>query len=876
MNKSLKTIFYDRHLSLGATMVDFAGWLMPMQYKTGIIEEHLLTRKKAGLFDVSHMGRFVITGNDSLPFLQKVLSNNAASLNIPQAQYTIIQNENGGAIDDAYLYLIEPNKYILVVNASNIKKDWDYLNSFKREFKDLNIEDKTEEIAMLSLQGPNSKFILDKLIEGGRLPEPLKNSISIINIKGKKIIVARTGYTGEPIGFEFFIDKKDALMIWDILIENGAIPIGLGARNTLRLEAGLPLYGNEIKEDIPIFACPLSRFAVSFSPLKGEFIGKNSLLKQFNAFKKIINRNYSLINDLPRIIMPVVVLGKGVARDGFKVFKDGKLVGIITSGTMVPYWKTKGSGLEISLTDEREMRAICLALLNSNLKENDKIYIDIRGKEVEGVIVPFHLKSDTPPFARPIIYGITIKKENLPNISYKEKVKDLLNKTIENTIWRQKECINLIPSEQTISPMARLLSIMDPTFRYAEHKRVKSFYDAEVFYYQGTKFIERVETLLIEEMKNYLNCSEVEVRAISGQMANMILYSAYLDYLNRGDIKNEPRKIRYVLNHHIIKGGHLSAQTIGGIKNFVSIDPRTEKPAVVNFPVCLDNPFKVDVEETKKIISEYKPELIIFGKSLILHREPVKEIREFLNTIDLECIIMYDMAHVLGLVGQYFQEPFKEGADIVTGSTHKTFFGTQRGIIASNYKEEDKYYPLWNCILNRTFPGSLSNHHLGTLLGLLVSTYEMNYFKDEYQKKVISNAKSFAKALKNCGLHVVGDPSISYTETHQVVIKVGYGKGIELARKLEENNIITNYQATADEEGFTASGAIRMGVSELTRFGMEEEDFKVVAQFIHDVINNNKNVKEEVKKFRKKFLDLKFCFKEKEFEPLIQKLHSLI
>jgi len=876
MNKSLKTIFYDRHLSLGATMVDFAGWLMPMQYKTGIIEEHLLTRKKAGLFDVSHMGRFVITGNDSLPFLQKVLSNNAASLNIPQAQYTIIQNENGGAIDDAYLYLIEPNKYILVVNASNIKKDWDYLNSFKREFKDLNIEDKTEEIAMLSLQGPTSKFILDKLIEGGRLPEPLKNSMSIINIKGKKIIVARTGYTGEPIGFEFFIDKKDALMIWDILIENGAIPIGLGARNTLRLEAGLPLYGNEIKEDIPIFACPLSRFAVSFSPLKGEFIGKNSLLKQFNAFKKIINRNYSLINDLPRIIMPVVVLGKGVARDGFKVFKDGKLVGIITSGTMVPYWKTKGSGLEISLTDEREMRAICLALLNSNLKENDKIYIDIRGKEVEGVIVPFHLKSDTPPFARPIIYGITIKKENLPNISYKEKVKDLLNKTIENTIWRQKECINLIPSEQTISPMARLLSIMDPTFRYAEHKRVKSFYDAEVFYYQGTKFIERVETLLIEEMKNYLNCSEVEVRAISGQMANMILYSAYLDYLNRGDIKNEPRKIRYVLNHHIIKGGHLSAQTIGGIKNFVSIDPRTEKPAVVNFPVCLDNPFKVDVEETKKIISEYKPELIIFGKSLILHREPVKEIREFLNTIDLECIIMYDMAHVLGLVGQYFQEPFKEGADIVTGSTHKTFFGTQRGIIASNYKEEDKYYPLWNCILNRTFPGSLSNHHLGTLLGLLVSTYEMNYFKDEYQKKVISNAKSFAKALKNCGLHVVGDPSISYTETHQVVIKVGYGKGIELAKKLEENNIITNYQATADEEGFTASGAIRMGVSELTRFGMEEEDFKVVAQFIHDVINNNKNVKEEVKKFRKKFLDLKFCFKEKEFEPLIQKLHSLI
>ena len=230
------------------------------------------------------------------------------------------------------------------------------------------------------------------------------------------------------------------------------------------------------------------------------------------------------------------------------------------------------------------------------------------------------------------------------------------------------------------------------------------------------------------------------------------------------------------------------------------------------------------------------------------------------------------MGHVLGLVGPYFQQPFAEGADIVTGSTHKTFFGTQRGIIASNYQRDDLGWPLWEAVRRRAFPGSVSNHHLGTLLGLLMAAYEMNCFKDEYQKKVLANAKAFAMALKEVGLDVAGDPDIDYTETHQVILNVGYSKGPEMAKLLEDNNIIVNYQASPEEEGFTAAGCLRMGVAEMTRFGMEEKDFQEIAELIRDVVVGAKNVKEEVAKFRTRFVDMKYCFSGKEFDAVMEKL----
>ena len=883
MEQLLKTVLHDKHVNLGAKMVEFGGWDMPIQYETGIVQEHLNTRKQAGLFDVSHMGRFIVDGPDALDFLQHVLTNNAAALEIEESQYTMIQDRSGGAIDDAYLYRFRAEEYLLVVNASNREKDWQHLTGLKEKFGRVRIEDRTRELCMLSLQGPRSKEILGGVMDSGRLPEPLRNSLSTVQISGSRVFAARTGYTGEPICFELFADRKDTLKIWDLLVQHGAAPVGLGARDTLRLEAGLPLYGHELGLDpvgnpIPIFACNLARFAVSFSPLKGEFIGKQALTRQFEAFKKIVDRDYELIADLPRLIQPIELQGKGIARAGAPVYRDGKPVGFVTSGTMVPYWQSEGRGLATAQSDERQLRAIGLALLDSNLVEGDEIDVEIRDKNIRAVVVPYLLRNEAPPYCWPIRYQQlrAEKKTLLASDQTTRNVRTLIEKSAANTVWRQKECINLIPSEQSYSAMARLLSIMDPIGRYAEHKQVKAFKEADIFYYQGTEFISEVEGLLQAELQKFLACTEVETRVISGQMANVAVFSALVDYLNRADRKSEQRRIRKVMNNHIIKGGHLSAQPMGALRDFVMRDPKWEKPAAINFPVLADNPYKIDMEVCRELICEHQPELIILGKSMIIHREPVAEIRAAIEDLGLDCILMYDMAHVLGLIGPYFQQPFKEGADIVTGSTHKTFFGTQRGIVAANYMEDDLQYDFWEAIQRRSFPGSLSNHHLGTLLGLLLATYEMNYFKDDYQKAVLNNAKSFALALKDCGLDVAGDPAISYTETHQVILNVGYAKGAEIAQRLEDNNIVLNYQAAPDEEGFTASGSLRTGVQEMTRFGMVEKDFGELAQLMADVILKGKDVREEVRGFRQRFLDMRYCFSGDEFEAQIEELHRLV
>jgi aminomethyltransferase len=660
-------------------------------------------------------------------------------------------------------------------------------------------------------------------------------------------------------------------------------PIGLGARDTLRLEAALPLYGHELGLDpegkeIPAYASMLARYSVSFSPLKGEFIGREALTRQYEAFKRIVDRDYSLIADLPRIIQPIALIDKGVARAEAKVFCGDQHVGYVTSGTMVPFWQTDGIGLSSKQSAEKDRRAIGLALMDSNLVAGDEVEIDIRGKRAKAVIVPYHMRAEAPPVSWPVSHDRL--REDRESVCAAEQmalnVKTLVGKAIDNNAWRQQQCINLIPSEQTASPMVRMLSITDPAARYAEHKQVKAFKEANVFYYQGTEFIAEVEYLLTCEFQKFLGCSEVETRVISGQMANMAVFSALVDYLNRADRKSEQRRIRKVMNNHIIKGGHLSAQPMGALRDFVMRDPQWEKAAVVNFPVLEDNPYKIDVDATRQLIFEHRPELIILGKSMIIHKEPVKELRAIIDELSLGCMLMYDMAHVLGLVGPYFQEPFQEGADIVTGSTHKTFYGTQRGIAAVNYSEDDVEYEFWEAIQRRAFPGSTSNHHLGTLLGLLLAAYEMSTFKEDYQKNVVDNAKAFARALKECGLGVAGDPEISFTETHQVIINVGYATAPEIARRLEDNHIILNYQAAPDEESFSAAGSLRTGVQEMTRFGMQAADFEDLAQLMADVILKNKNVKEEVMDFRKRFVEMQYCFTGDEFEGLEQKLHQAI
>ncbi|MEI3088939.1 MAG: hypothetical protein V8T01_02815 [Oscillospiraceae bacterium] len=448
-------------------------------------------------------------------------------------------------------------------------------------------------------------------------------------------------------------------------------------------------------------------------------------------------------------------------------------------------------------------------------------------------------------------------------------MKNLIAAAKKNHLWRQTECVNLIPSENTQSRAVRMLSASDPSNRYAEHKKQKAFYDAEIFYYQGTGFIASVEAMLVEEMKKFLGASQVETRVTSGQMSNTAVFSAMMDFKNRVDRKRTPQRLGWVMNNHIVRGGHLSAQPMGAFHDYVAIDPVTEKQMVVNFPVCEDNPYKIDVEKTKLLLAQYKPEFIIFGKSMVLYKEPVAEIRKFVDEQGIKTTIMYDMAHVLGLIGDHFQKPFEEGAEIVTGSTHKTFFGAQRGVIGVNYKPEDLKWGLWETIETRTFPGSVSNHHLGTLLGQLMAAYEMNAFKDEYQKAVVENAKHFAKSLAAEGLDVAGDPAMDYTETHQVIVKVGYAHGPEVADRLEANNIICNYQATPEEEGFSASGALRMGVNEMTRFGFGKEDFARLAHLIADCVLHNANVKDEVAKLRAEHLKMKYCFSDKDTEELL-------
>lgn len=877
MSELKRTQLYDVHVSAGATMVDFGGWEMPIQYPSGIIAEHLYTRQVCSLFDVSHMGRLLIEGPQRKEFLQHVLTSNVSALDLNMAQYCIIPNENGGAVDDAYLYLFQEDSYLLVVNAANIDKDLEHLNRALSGF-DCTITNISAEWASIAVQGPKSKEMLMTL-SGGESPtkEPTKNSLGTVSLEGRQARIAKTGYTGEPLGYEVYVRSEDVVWLWNRLVELGARPAGLGARDTLRMEASFPLYGHEMGvapdgTEIPIFAVPLAKFAVSFSAQKGDFIGRAALERQHQAFIRHMDRDFSDMSALPRRIAPIALLDRGVMRAGMEIYKGDKLVGWVTSGTMVPYFKTQGEGLSTVILEASGKRAIGLCYIDSDVLVDDTVEVDIRGKRLKAVIPARHMSVGAPPFARPLLYGEQEEVRTVAGGDRTGKALALLHKAIENHVWRQEQCVNLIPSENTPSRAVRLLSGSDPACRYAEHKKILAFYEKEVFYYQGTKFIDQVERMLTEEMRAYFGCTEVETRTLSGQMSNMAVFSALTDWKNRFDRKKDAKRLGYVMNNHIIKGGHLSAQPMGALHDYIAVDPVTEKPAVVNFPVCRDNPYKMDVEETKKLIDRYRPELIIFGKSMVLHKEPVAQIRRFVDEQKIPTTIMYDMAHVLGLIGDHFQNPFQEGAEIVTGSTHKTFFGPQRGVIGVNYKEEDLKYGLWKTIESRTFPGSVSNHHLGTQLGMLMAAYEMNQFRDAYQSAIIRNAKSFARSLRSYGLDVVGDPAIDYTETHQVIVSVGYGEGAEIAERLEQNNVIVNYQATPDEEGFTASGALRMGVSEMTRFGFEEKDFDQLASLMADCILRGREIKADVERLRARHTEMRYCFDDAAINDALEQL----
>lgn len=436
-------------------------------------------------------------------------------------------------------------------------------------------------------------------------------------------------------------------------------------------------------------------------------------------------------------------------------------------------------------------------------------------------------------------------------MGFEDKVNRLAERAAENSRWRRTKTVNLIPSENAPSPIVEMLTITDPAGRYAEHR------DDE-FYYQGIDFIRDVEANLITELKSFFGATDVEPRPISGTQSNEIVY--------QGIVRHLKRRMKSVLTNGLNNGGHLTHQPLGALFNLVE-NGNDGKPNIHSIPVLPNNPYSADTQKLSDKIGESRPELIILGKSMFLSPEPIAEVKRIANSIGpgYNPVIMFDMAHVLGLYGS-FQSPLQEGAHILTGSTHKTFFGTQRGVIAGNIGEETM--ALWKSIVTRTFPGSTSNHHLGTLLGNLMAAYEMNEFKDSYQTQVMSNAKAFARALNAHGIKVEGE-SPDYTSTHQVVINVReYGNGKEIAARLENSNIITNYQALPYDKSFSDPSGIRTGVQEMTRFGMKEKDFAELAGYIADVIIHDRNVKLQIEHLRNKFLVMQYCLQAEKAAPI--------
>ena len=391
MSELKRTPLYDAHVALGATMVDFGGWEMPIQYPEGIISEHLYDRKNCGIFDVSHMGRFIIEGKDRVKFLQRVLTSNVLSLVPGRAQYCIIPTSTGGAVDDAYLYMFEEDKYMLVVNASNAEKDKAYLAKFLPEY-DVIFTDASETLSSIAVQGPESEKILKILSGGLEITGDKKNDLREITLEGKTVRASKTGYTGDPIGWELFIDSKDAVWLWNRLIELGAKPTGLGARDTLRLEASLPLYGHEMGLDaagneIPVFAVSLAKFAVSFDEEKGDFIARDILLAQKE-------------NGTEKRIMPIRLIDRGVMRAGMDIYFEGRHVGWVTSGTMVPYYEFDKDG---NITENTGKRSIGFAYIDSDVTKKDIIEIDVRGRRLKAKGVIKHLNQSEPPYAKAVL-----------------------------------------------------------------------------------------------------------------------------------------------------------------------------------------------------------------------------------------------------------------------------------------------------------------------------------------------------------------------------------------------------------------------------------------------------------------------------------------
>jgi len=354
----MRTPLYEEHLKLSARMVDFHGWEMPVWYR-GIKDEHLAVRRDSGVFDICHMGEIFIHGPDSAAFLDAVLTRNIPAMNPGQALYTFLLNEAGSIIDDLIVYCLDPaGSFMLCVNSSNKDKDYDWMNS-RNSFGAV-VEDRSEGYAAIALQGPKSDRVLKECLgfDYGSI-RPFRFSMLRTPEYGE-LMISRTGYTGAG-GVEIFFPKDTAPALWKAFVSAGAVPCGLGARDTLRLEMGYPLHGNDLSDETTPLEADLA-FALDME--KGGFIGKQALLDQQNR-------------GLTRRLTGMELLDRGVPREGCTCLQDGKAVGVLTSGSVSPITSM----------------GIAMGYLDVSVREGSEVSIDVRGRLLKARV-------KKPPFVK--------------------------------------------------------------------------------------------------------------------------------------------------------------------------------------------------------------------------------------------------------------------------------------------------------------------------------------------------------------------------------------------------------------------------------------------------------------------------------------------
>ena len=348
-----KTALQDVHVGLNARMVDFAGWDMPIQYRTGINEEHNAVRSSCGIFDVSHMGQIRVTGAGATEFLQYAALNDAGRLKTGRAQYSMLANTSGGLIDDIYVYRDGEQDYLIVANASNHETVLAHLQQLAADRADTSVEDESDKWAVLAVQGPEATRLLSEIV-GSDLSAIRKNATGYARFGDIELRLTRTGYTGED-GFEVFVAPEHAPAVWQAVTDAGAVPCGLGARDTLRLEAGFPLFGNELDSGTNPLCTPMAWVVKD-----KEFYGREAIMGQ----------------DCGRRMVGLLLMQRGIPRHGYSILQDGNMVGEITSGTVSPWTR----------------KAIAMGWVDSALSEpGTQLAIEIRGQPVEAVVaeLPF-------------------------------------------------------------------------------------------------------------------------------------------------------------------------------------------------------------------------------------------------------------------------------------------------------------------------------------------------------------------------------------------------------------------------------------------------------------------------------------------------------